>query len=67
MQNIIIGVGCVEVASDAGVDGVSDNDAWSIVKWFMAKGGERDQYKDLCAGPLSIVGSSVIIKSIDRL
>ncbi len=36
--NVAVNVS-VEVAGDAGMDGVSDNDAWSKVKWYVLKVG----------------------------
>ncbi len=55
----------VEVAGDAGMDGVSDDEAWSKVEWFVAK--ERDWHKDLCAGPFLMDGFSVVVETFDRL
>ncbi len=49
--NVAVNVS-VEVASDARMDGVSDDDAWSEVKWYVVRG--RDQRKGLCVGPFLI-------------
>ncbi len=58
MQLILVGV-----AGDAGIDGVSDDEAWSFMEWCVGTG--RDSCNGAHAGPLSTDGSSVVVGSFD--